>query len=306
MGNNKDFCQKGPLTVIFENSIIFSLKIMLLEFKSIERSFRMNILVTLNSGYVPQLIVMLKSLSESNKDEKIKVYVAHSSLEKKVFQEIEEALKDNNIEIINVKLEESLIQDVPITDRYPKEMYYRIFAAHYLPKDLDRILYLDPDIIIINPLKELYNIDFKDSYFAAASHVKKGIQKINKVRLDMEEDSLYINSGVIMMNLKLLRKEQNLSEVLSYIEEHKNMLWLPDQDVISALYGSKVRALDPLIYNLSDRYLALYNINPLNINSKKDLEWVRKNTVIIHYCGRNKPWRDNYIGILNEFYLKYL
>ena len=36
-----------------------------------------------------------------------------------------------------------------------------------------------------------------------------------------------------------------------------------------------------------------------------DLEWVRKNTVIIHYCGRNKPWKKNYIGQLGVFYQQY-
>ena len=32
------------------------------------------------------------------------------------------------------------------------------------------------------------------------------------------------------------------------------------------------------------------------------LDWVRKNAVIIHYCGRNKPWKENYKGILDVFY----
>jgi lipopolysaccharide biosynthesis glycosyltransferase len=32
------------------------------------------------------------------------------------------------------------------------------------------------------------------------------------------------------------------------------------------------------------------------------LDWVRKHSVIIHYCGRNKPWKENYIGVLNVFY----
>ena len=33
-----------------------------------------------------------------------------------------------------------------------------------------------------------------------------------------------------------------------------------------------------------------------------DLECVRRTAAVIHYCGRNKPWRQNYIGRLDVFY----
>ena len=38
------------------------------------------------------------------------------------------------------------------------------------------------------------------------------------------------------------------------------------------------------------------------LNEIIDLDWVRKNAVIIHYYGDNKPWKENYKGILNVFY----
>ena len=55
-----------------------------------------------------------------------------------------------------------------------------------------------------------------------------------------------------------------------------------------------------MLYNLSDRMLAFYNSNPKH--EKLDLEWIRKNTVILHYYGRQKPWKENYRGILDVFY----
>ena len=122
----------------------------------------------------------------------------------------------------------------------------------------------------------------------------------------MDKDSAYINSGVMLMNLALLRKEQDLNEVFNYIKRYKNRLLLPDQDVLSGLYGSKTKTVDSLVYNISDRYLALYNLDPENWRQKIDLNWVRENTVIIHYCGRNKPWKDNYLGILDVFYKELL
>jgi len=118
----------------------------------------------------------------------------------------------------------------------------------------------------------------------------------------MDKDSTYINSGVMLMNLELLRKYQDFQQVFDYIEKLKNRLLLPDKDVLSGLYGSKTKTVESIVYNLSDRYLARYNLDPENWRQKLDLNWVRKNTVIIHYCGRNKPWRNNYLGILDVFY----
>ena len=100
-------------------------------------------------------------------------------------------------------------------------MYYRLFAAHYLPQQLDRILYLDPDLVVLNSLRKLYEIDFGDNLFAAASHIEShAFRDLNRLRLNLPEQTSYINSGVMMMNLKLLRNEST-QEVIDYINEHK-------------------------------------------------------------------------------------
>ena len=53
-------------------------------------------------------------------------------------------------------------------------------------------------------------------------------------------------------------------------------------------------------YNLSDRILAFYNAE--HSRRKVDVSWVRENSVIIHYCGKNNPWNDDYTGVLGVFY----
>ena len=147
-------------------------------------------------------------------------------------------------------------------------------------------------------LKELYNINLENYYFAAASHTGPLLRKFNEIRLDMDDDAPYINSGVMLMNLKRLREEQNYNDVFEFIEKRKMLLMLPDQDIISALYGSKILALDSFKYNMTER---LYRLHA-PFEKDLDLDWVRKNSIIIHYCGKNKPWKDNYLGLLNVFY----
>jgi len=147
-------------------------------------------------------------------------------------------------------------------------------------------------------LRELYELPMEGYFFAAASHTGPVLRKLNEVRLDMEEESPYINSGVMLMNLALLRKEQRFEDVFEFIEKKKSFLILPDQDIISSLYGSRIYALDTFRYNMTE---VLYQQHAL-FERELDLDWVRENSVIIHYCGRNKPWKDSYIGKLDVFY----
>jgi lipopolysaccharide biosynthesis glycosyltransferase len=158
---------------------------------------------------------------------------------------------------------------------------------------------LDPDIVVINCLQELYGTDFGDAYFVGATHVRNFLRNLNRIRCKAKKNSHYLNTGVLLMNIEKLREEQNVQDVYDFIEKYKFLLTLPDQDIIFGLYGDRVKLVDYLKYNLSDRILMRERF----LTKKKyDVDWVRKNSVIIHYCGRNKPWKPRYRGILDVFY----
>ena len=259
---------------------------------------RMNLLVTLNGGYLHQLCVMLTSAILSNPDAEFHVYVLHSSLTEDDLSQIRSVLAQPHI-LHEIRIDGSDFSDAPTTGRYPAEMYYRIFAAQYLPKELDRILYLDPDVIVRSSLRSLYDMPLERALFAAASHVGGFMTHVNSIRLDSgEENSPYINSGVMLMNLKELRQQQSKQKVFAYIEEHKGRLLLPDQDIISGLYGPEITLIDPFRYNMTER---LFAFRPES-KSWMNLDWVKAHAAIIHYCGRNKPWKPGYVGSLGIFY----
>ena len=56
-----------------------------------------------------------------------------------------------------------------------------------------------------------------------------------------------------------------------------------------------------MVYNLGEKYLRLKNLH-LPPQEKLTLDWVRSNTAIVHYYGRNKPWKEHYRGSLGIFY----
>lgn len=257
----------------------------------------MNILVTLDANYLFCLNTMLSSLLHSNPGQFFRVYLLQSTVEESQVAETREILGACG-ELILLRADETGLEDAPTTARYPKEIYYRIFAARYLPDTLNRVLYLDPDIIVNGRLDELYALPMGNYYFAAASHVGELLSRFNQLRLDMGDNDPYINSGVMLMNLERLRAEQDEEAVFRFMHEHKKSLLLPDQDVISGLYGSKIYPLDPFRYNMTERLYARH----APFEKELDVGWVRQNAVIIHYCGRNKPWKENYVGQLGVFY----
>lgn len=261
--------------------------------------FPYHILVTLDRNYLKVLSVMLYSLSQSDPEGVYTVYVVNNTLTEEDFASLSALLP--RTELVNVQVPEDLLQNAPVSDRYPTEMYYRLFAARYLPQQLERILYLDPDLVVLHSLRSLYQIDFDGKLFAAASHIEsRTFRELNRRRLHLSEHAKYLNSGVMMMNLALLRKESPQT-ILDYIQSHKATLLLPDQDVLNALYADRTVPLDPLVYNLGEKYLRLKNLH-LPPAEKLTLDWVRSNTAIVHYYGRNKPWKEHYRGSLGIFY----
>lgn len=265
---------------------------------------KMNILVTLNSGYIKPLTVMLNSLLGSNPNRDFRVFVAHSSLTAQDFRYLEEHVPMEHCELANIQVPNTMFADAPVLERLPKETYYRLFAAQLLPQDVTRVLYLDPDLVVVHSIDRLYRLDFSGNLFAAASHQFGPMQWLNRTRLHMPEGSKYVNAGVMLMNLSLLREVQDVPAVFDYIRENREKLYLLDQDILNGLYGGSTLAVDALAYNLDDRYLLNHNL--LTRPSRHvDMGWVEQNAVIIHYCGKSKPWKADYKGKLGCFYERY-
>lgn len=241
---------------------------------------------------------MLYSLATQNK-EKINVYVAHSKLEESDLKFIKDKLPLDNIEINEIKLDDEFLCEAPITFHFSKEMYYRIFASDFLPESIDRILYLDPDLIILNSLTNFYNMEMGNNLFSAIKSQNPLTQTQCKIRLKMAEESVYFNSGVLLMNVKKLRQELDKKKILEYIQDNDEILFLPDQDVLNALYNDKTIVLDDDRYNFDARY---YNFEKIINSEVSDLSAVKENVAIVHFCGKNKPWQKTYKSKLGKLY----
>lgn len=119
----------------------------------------LSILVTLNEHYLPQLEVMLTSLHASNPGENVSVWLIHRSLTPEQLARLERRCGLLGFSLFPVTADARLFADAPLTRQYPQEMYYRLLAAQLLPEEMHRVIYLDPDILVINPLRPLWELD---------------------------------------------------------------------------------------------------------------------------------------------------
>lgn len=259
----------------------------------------MNILVTLDSNYIKPLKVMLKSLFINNQKEKFAIYLMHSSISEEELSDIKQFIVENGDGLFIITIKDEYFNEAPIMMHYTKEMYYRLLAFKFLPSSLDKILYLDPDILVINEIRKLYDLDISNYLYAAAFHDRISVKELNRLRLfpyDIEE---YFNSGVLLMNLSLHREKINEKEIYEFVEKNKSRLILPDQDVINALYSKNFKKIDEKLYNYDPRYYWYYKFIS---KGSIDMDYIINNTSIIHFCGKKKPWNENYTG---EFYSLY-
>ncbi len=259
----------------------------------------MNLLFCINHKFVPLWEQCMATILRHGGAARYDAYILHSDLSGADREQMRRALRPAD-SCTFISVPDGMFEGFPETDRYPVQIYYRLASPLLLAPALERMLELGVDTVILNSLLPLYETDFEGTAFMACSHTKKLMDKINQVRLGLDEGVRYLNSGVLMLNLALLRDTLRLADIREYAAAYKRRLILPDQDILTALFGDNVRMLDSRIYNMTDRLYLRCSAAPSE--QRLDLDWVRRNTVVVHYLGKPKPWQKNYIGPLGVFY----
>lgn len=263
-----------------------------------------SLLTTLDQNYLPQLQVLLTSLHVNNSTEKIVLYLLHSGIPEAALGKLNQQCQAFDYSFFPIYVEDELFQNAPVTKQYPKEMYYRLLAPRLLPDDVKRVLYVDPDILIINPIRPLWEMDLDGNLFAAAAHTGKTelANSVNQIRLGTKRD--YYNSGVLLIDLEACRQEIAPQTLFDYVELHRKELVLPDQDVLNGLYSQRILSLEDVLWNYDARNYSNYLLRSGGVY---DLRWVMEHTAILHFCGKEKPWKPKYFrrfGVLYQHYVQ--
>lgn len=264
---------------------------------------KINLLVTFDKNYIPPFQVMLRSLVATNPQEMFHIWLLHSAIPEQELQALNEYCSALRVALSPLQVDRAFFENAPVSKQYPQEMYYRLLAPLILPASVDKILYIDPDILVINPVRPLWEIELDGNVFAAASHtgVFDVMNGVNRARLGKEHD--YFNSGVMLMDLTKARELVKPKDIYDCVREHSAELILPDQDVFNFLYGTYTLQVDDEIWNYDARYYSSYL---LRSNGLCDMDWVMQNTVFLHFCGKKKPWKASHSSRFGALYKHYM
>ncbi|MDY3063131.1 MAG: glycosyltransferase family 8 protein [Bacteroidaceae bacterium] len=253
----------------------------------------MNIVCATDDNYVPLCGIMLTSLFENNKDCHIDTYIITSDLNKKNKSQLE-ALSTSktgyDTTIHFCETSEQTFKNCPIRkgDHVSLAAYYRLLTPLILPTHVEKVLYLDCDIIITDSLYQLYNTDISDVSLAACAEHDGEIGKLQVseshiTRLGYPIKWGYFNSGVLLINLSYWRKNNISNTLIDYISNNKEKCLLHDQDALNAVLGGQKKFI-PYKYNFMT-----YLFTPGYATYNKDV-FLEERPAIIHYCTPTKPW----------------
>ena len=262
-----------------------------------------HLLVGFDQNYAEPFQVMVKSLAASNPGETFYIWLLYSTIPSKELKALETFCMAHHMTLMPVAVDRTMFENAPVSQQYPQEMYYRLLAPLLLPDTLERVIYLDPDILVINSVRPLWELPLEESVFAAASHsgAIESINDVNRLRLKNEHD--YYNTGVLLMDLVKAREIVKAEEIFECVREQPEKLFLPDQDVFNILYGNVTLQIDDNIWNYDTRYFSAYL---LKSDGQCSMDWVMENTVFLHFCGRQKPWKIIYLNRFAALYKHYM
>lgn len=125
-------------------------------------------------------------------------------------------------------------------NRYSRWTYMSLMrlAFHRMFPDDKRIVYLDCDTIVVDDIGELDHISFEGNLVAGVKEPKKST-----------DEDIYINAGVVVLNLAALRATGMGDRLIGDINTIRRPF--PDQDCINAVLKCSKLEL-PCAYNMSE------------------------------------------------------
>jgi lipopolysaccharide biosynthesis glycosyltransferase len=185
--------------------------------------------------------------------------------------------------------------------------YLRLLIPELVPENVNRVIYLDTDLVVLDDIQELWEMDLEGKPLGAVPDL--GILASSRMRrqkeetLGIEEGELYFNSGVMVLDLKAWRENQYGPQVIRCVEEGN--FRHHDQDGLNKVFRDNWKPL-PLRWNVIPPVFTL----PVKVLKKSRwrnlaLEALERPGVF-HWAGRYKPWEFPPKGHFNEKYYTYL
>jgi len=269
----------------------------------------MHVLCSTDKNYIMPAGVMIKSVSVNNPDADIVFHViVDETVSKKFQKQLCEVVINNDRHVVDFLLfDETIFNTFPqigeIKAHVTKATYYRLFVDRMLPVDIEKVLYLDCDVVVDNNLNKLFETDISNYAVGCVTDMSEAFHEYNRLGYDSKLG--YFNAGVLLLNLKYWREHHVADDFMNIIINHPEKIKLHDQDVLNIVFCKNKLTL-PLLYNVQNGFL--WKPQYLQINYDKyqnELNDAIHDGAIIHFCSEIKPWHKDCDHPLREIWFKY-
>lgn len=242
-----------------------------------------NVAICVDDNYCQHISPMLYSI-DKNTQEKVDVYLIYYKLKPESLEYIvrlNEVL--TNVEIKIRKLKDYQYERLSLfkETKLPTEAYFRLLLPELLP-GIKRVLYLDVDMLILNDLKELYQTKLGNNVMGVVRDFPFTNDKNSWAYFLLgDAGERYFNSGMLLLNLEVMRKNNIVEKFIKFISETSQYYFLGDQDAFNVFFFYDVKVLG--------------NENNYIAENQSILEKTNFDVTIMHYCGFSdpKPWKLN-------------
>lgn len=262
-----------------------------------------NICFSSDNNYAKHMGVAITSiLKNSNINDTYNFYILDGGISdsnKSKLNSLKNSIRDFSIEYLEINPDD--FKKCPMTG-YVKYItlptYYRFKIPSLLP-NLDKVLYLDCDIVVNSDISELYNTNIDDYYVGGIPEV---FNHYHKERLEIIGNYYYINAGVLLINTKKWREDNIESKLFEYAMNPEREIVFQDQDILNEVLKYNIRYI-PLCWNL--QHDVLFEKDAYLINEEEKNQALEK-PKLVHFTHKYKPWNYKCQNRFRKLYYKYL
>ncbi len=258
----------------------------------------MDILCSTDNNYIMPTGIMLTSLLVNNSGTDITIHVM---IDNTVTEDSKKSLSSvthsYGARIEFYLMDKRLFDNFPLGKDYQSShittmaTYYRLFAHKVLPPHLNKVIYLDGDIIVRHSLNDLWNIGMTNCPIAGVPDIQcYSVLHYNRLHYSMQLG--YFNAGVLLINLEYWRNNSVLDDFIRVIDEKRSVLSCHDQDVLNYCFREN-KMLLPIKYNMQTGFLYRRELVPLPWSLDYQIDEGQRDPAIIHFITFPKPWNSD-------------
>jgi lipopolysaccharide biosynthesis glycosyltransferase len=258
------------------------------------------IIFAIDKNYIQHLAVALESLFKNN-DFIINVYVLFDGLNKNDIYNLDIIAKRYQQSITYHKVNIERFSGFKENFHFTKAMYFRLLIPDILDADVQSAIYIDSDVVINGNIKYLFELDLEDNKLAAVGN--PDFSAIERLKLKI--NTIYFDSGLLVFNLDIWRKENIHKKIIKYIKNNPEKLLYPDNDALNIIIDGDFLEISPR-FSLQSNYIDCKICDFTYFEKFESLQEIFQNPVVIQYAGSSKPWHYLSNDHYRKLYWKYL